>query len=84
MTNAKKDWLDEFKKSLADAGWLKVVTSKDLVFDDDQTGVNMAIDMDIGRRAAVFIGNGVRLALLRPAISLLTFPGVSGHLLRAM
>jgi hypothetical protein len=30
-----------------------------LVLDQEQTDVNMAVDMDIARRAAVFIGNGV-------------------------
>lgn len=61
MTNAKKDWIEEFKKSLKDgnAGWRKVVTSKDLEFDFEETGVNMAIDMELARKAAVYIGNGV-------------------------
>lgn len=61
MTNAKKDWIEEFKKSLKDsnAGWRKVVTTKDLEFDFEETGVNMAIDMELARKAAVYIGNGV-------------------------
>lgn len=60
MTNAKKDWVDGFEKKLRGNGWKIVVTSQDLIMDDEQFGVNMAVDMDLGRRAAVFIGNGVR------------------------
>ncbi|KZT40025.1 hypothetical protein SISSUDRAFT_1070343 [Sistotremastrum suecicum HHB10207 ss-3] len=58
MTNAKKDWLDEFKKALKASGWTTIISTQDLVLDDEQLGVGMAVDMDIGRRAAAFIGNG--------------------------
>ncbi|KAK7054400.1 hypothetical protein VNI00_003594 [Paramarasmius palmivorus] len=58
LTNAKGDWLADMKKQLADDGWHTIVTSKDLVLNAEQTDVNMAIDMDLARRAAVFIGNG--------------------------
>ncbi|KAJ7890400.1 hypothetical protein B0H13DRAFT_2666016 [Mycena leptocephala] len=36
----------------------KVTTSQDLVLDAEQTEVSMAVDMEIARRAAVFVGNG--------------------------
>lgn len=60
MTNAKNPWIDEFKQSLkkSNAGWKKVVTSKDMSFDFEETGVNMAVDMELARKAAVYIGNG--------------------------
>lgn len=51
--------LDEFNKALKASGWTTIVTTQDLVLDDEQLGVGMAVDMDIGRRAAAFIGNGV-------------------------
>jgi hypothetical protein len=61
MTNAKKDWVKQFKKSLEDsnAGWIKLVLSKDFKLDFEETGANMAIDMEVARMAAVYIGNGV-------------------------
>ncbi|KAF8892994.1 hypothetical protein BD779DRAFT_1609985 [Infundibulicybe gibba] len=54
----KSAWLDELKAALIQDGWYTIATSRDLVLDQEQTDVNMAIDMDIARRAAVFIGNG--------------------------
>ncbi|KAJ7701154.1 hypothetical protein B0H17DRAFT_924733, partial [Mycena rosella] len=33
-------------------------TSADLVLDAEQADVGMAVDMEIARRAAVFLGNG--------------------------
>jgi hypothetical protein len=62
MTNAEKDWLDGFRTRLIEAGWAMVTSSADLVLDDEQTSVAMAVDMDIGRRAGVFIGNGVSVS----------------------
>jgi hypothetical protein len=61
MTNAKKSWVEELKKSLkeSNAGWRKVVTSKDIELNFEETGVNMAVDMELARMAAVYIGNGV-------------------------
>ncbi|KAK7037688.1 hypothetical protein VNI00_010914 [Paramarasmius palmivorus] len=61
LTNAKGDWLESMKKRLAEDGWSTIVTSKDLELNAEQTDVNMAIDMELGRRAAIFIGNGVRV-----------------------
>ncbi|KIJ54042.1 hypothetical protein M422DRAFT_154220 [Sphaerobolus stellatus SS14] len=58
MTNAKDDWLQPLITALKSKGWESIVTSRDLVLDPEQTATGMAIDMDIGRRAAVFIGNG--------------------------
>ncbi|KAJ7919880.1 hypothetical protein B0H13DRAFT_2319984 [Mycena leptocephala] len=38
-----------------------VAASQDLVLDAEQKGVSMAVDMEIARRAAVFVGNGLFL-----------------------
>lgn len=58
LTNAKEEFLVGLKKKLKAEGWHNIVTSKDLVLDAEQMDVNMAVDMDLARRAAVFIGNG--------------------------
>lgn len=64
LTNAKGEWLDMLKGLLRKDGWHTIVTSADLELDVEQTDVNMAVDMDIARKAAVFIGNGVSVLIL--------------------
>ncbi len=60
LTNEKGEWLDQLMDLLMNDGWSSVRTSKDLVLESvEQKEVAMAIDMDIARRAGVFIGNGV-------------------------
>ncbi|TFK40450.1 hypothetical protein BDQ12DRAFT_679433 [Crucibulum laeve] len=58
LTNDESEWLDNLKATLGRDGWHTVVTTKELILDMEQKDVNMAVDMDIARRAAVFIGNG--------------------------
>ncbi|KAJ7192905.1 hypothetical protein GGX14DRAFT_537686 [Mycena pura] len=60
LTNEAGPWLDELKRVLRDAGagWDTIVTTRDLRLDQEQTDVGMAVDMELARRAAVFIGNG--------------------------
>ncbi|KAJ7166373.1 hypothetical protein C8R43DRAFT_877989 [Mycena crocata] len=58
LTNEQGEWLDELKEQLKSAGWYTLVTSRDLQLDTEQTDVSMAIDMQLARKAAVFIGNG--------------------------
>ncbi|TFK40449.1 hypothetical protein BDQ12DRAFT_679432 [Crucibulum laeve] len=58
LTNDDSDWLDRLKDVLQKDGWHTVVTSRELVLDQEEKDVGMAVDMDIARRAAVFIGNG--------------------------
>lgn len=65
LTNADAEWTRAFKAALRRDGWNTIVTGKDLELDDEQIGVNGAIDMEIGRLAAVFIGNGVRFLFLQ-------------------
>ena len=60
LTNDRSEWLTSLKETLQRTGWSSVVTSNDLILDQEQLAVSMAVDMDIARRAAVFIGNGVR------------------------
>ncbi|KAJ7838801.1 hypothetical protein B0H14DRAFT_3087046 [Mycena olivaceomarginata] len=58
LTNEQGPWLDELKVSMKGAGWSTIVTSRDLLLDVEQEEVGMAVDMELARRAAVFIGNG--------------------------
>ncbi|KAJ7201760.1 hypothetical protein C8J57DRAFT_1486275 [Mycena rebaudengoi] len=57
-TNEKGGWLDEVKNTLRKDGWA-VSSSQDLILDAEQLGVSMSVDMEITRRAAVFVGNGI-------------------------
>jgi hypothetical protein len=69
LTNEQSDWLENLKEVLRKDGWYTIRTTRDLTLDQEQTDVNMAVDMDIARRAAVFIGNGVRVP--SPAVRIL-------------
>lgn len=64
LTNEQSEWLDQLKDALRDDGWSTIRTTRDLILDQEQTDVGMAIDMDIARLAAVFIGNGVRKIMI--------------------
>ncbi|PPR04092.1 hypothetical protein CVT24_010665 [Panaeolus cyanescens] len=59
MSNDNTQWIDDLKATLKRDGWGQIVTSRDLRLTQEQKEVSVAVDMDIGRRAAVFIGNGV-------------------------
>ncbi|KAJ7170659.1 hypothetical protein C8R43DRAFT_980371 [Mycena crocata] len=58
LTNEHDEWLGNLKDALEKDRWTTIVTSHDLELDAEQIDVSMAVDMDIARRAAVFIGNG--------------------------
>ncbi|KAJ6518257.1 hypothetical protein C8R47DRAFT_960042 [Mycena vitilis] len=58
LTNEKSRWIDELKSALQLDEWKIVATSQELVLNAEQTDVSMAVDMEIARRAAVFLGNG--------------------------
>ncbi|KAF8645215.1 hypothetical protein AX16_008042 [Volvariella volvacea WC 439] len=64
LTNEEGEWLDKLKRTLQADGWNTIVTSKDLELDPEQLDVSMAVDMEIARKAAVFIGNGVSAEML--------------------
>ncbi|KAJ6600712.1 hypothetical protein B0H10DRAFT_2179042 [Mycena sp. CBHHK59/15] len=51
------EWIDKLKNGLNDDGWV-ISSSEELTLDAEQKDVSMAVDMEIARRAAVFIGNG--------------------------
>lgn len=59
LTNGDNDWLRSLNSQLMEDGWGTVVTSKDLTLDDEQLEVSMAVDMEIARKAEVFMGNAV-------------------------
>lgn len=62
MTNGKKKWVQKLKKALMETGrWDRVASSRDLKLTKAQKHVAQAVDMLIGQRAQVLIGNGVRL-----------------------
>ncbi|KDR71316.1 hypothetical protein GALMADRAFT_75159 [Galerina marginata CBS 339.88] len=58
LTNDDSDWLKGVQKNMLTEGWKVVVTSRDLVLDREGKDVAMAVDMEIARKASVFIGNG--------------------------
>lgn len=59
-TNEKGEWLDRVTEALKNEGWASVMSSHDLRFRTaEELEVSMAIDMEIARLAAVFVGNGV-------------------------
>ena len=77
MTNGKLDWVQELKDALfAMGGWEKIASSRDMVITKEQKEVAQAVDMMIGERAQVIIGNGVSRSVfsstkLRPLTVLL-------------
>ncbi|PSR74431.1 hypothetical protein PHLCEN_2v9843 [Hermanssonia centrifuga] len=60
MTNGKREWVQELKAHLRSmGGWNKIASSRDMVINDEQKEVAQAVDMMIGERAQVIIGNGL-------------------------
>ncbi|EMD32600.1 hypothetical protein CERSUDRAFT_118643 [Gelatoporia subvermispora B] len=59
MTNGEEKWVRELENSLREhGGWESVASTKDLVLNHEQQYVAQAVDMLIGQRAQVLIGNG--------------------------
>nr|GAT55548.1 predicted protein [Mycena chlorophos] len=58
LTNESGPFLDELVAALYAAGWKTIATTQDLRLSLEQKDVSMAVDMEIARRAAVFVGNG--------------------------
>jgi hypothetical protein len=56
-------WWDAFRAALVSDGWRAVLSARDLKLDAEQIEVGQAVDMEIARRAEVFIGNGVRFVV---------------------
>ncbi|OBZ67004.1 hypothetical protein A0H81_12820 [Grifola frondosa] len=62
MTNGPASWIAELKDALeAKYPWKNIASSRDLVLNHEQKYIAQAIDMLVGQRAQVFIGNGVLL-----------------------
>lgn len=61
MTNGDAHWLMELKAALRRAyPWNGIATSRDLVLTWEEKFVAQSMDMLVGERAQVFVGNGVR------------------------
>ncbi|EMD32587.1 hypothetical protein CERSUDRAFT_161539 [Gelatoporia subvermispora B] len=58
MTNAKENWIKSLRERLGEKGWDWVKSSRELDLDWEQKYVAQAVDMMIGERAQVLIGNG--------------------------
>lgn len=60
MTNGDREWVKDLKAALkAMGGWDKIASSRDMTITKEQKEVAQAVDMMIGERAQVVIGNGV-------------------------
>jgi hypothetical protein len=62
LTNGKRPWIDKLTERLLTSrmGWERITSSLDLtLISEPEQLANQAVDMEIARRAAVFIGNGV-------------------------
>ena len=60
MTNASPEWVEELREALMrDHPWKKIASSLQMRVSWEQKFVAQAVDMMIGQRADVFIGNGV-------------------------
>ncbi|PSR92063.1 hypothetical protein PHLCEN_2v4779, partial [Hermanssonia centrifuga] len=59
MTNGDREWLKDLKAALKKSyHWDHISTSRDLVLTPEEKYVSQTMDMMIGQRAQVFIGNG--------------------------
>ncbi|KAJ7465068.1 hypothetical protein FB451DRAFT_1041630 [Mycena latifolia] len=58
LTNEQGEWITQLKNELRRDGWSSIVASGDLVLDAEAMDVSMAVDMEVARRAGVFVGNG--------------------------
>lgn len=60
LTDAPDEWIDEVRRWLVSDAWDNVIIGRTDVYDawpDREVGV--AVDMEVARRAGVFVGNGV-------------------------
>jgi hypothetical protein len=83
MTNGRPEWLQELKDALQEDArregldeWEHIGTSRDLRLTGEQKHNSQAVDMAVGQRAEVFIGNGVRLLVLFVAVVRVGWRGV--------
>ena len=65
MTNGSPEWIEELKEALMkDHPWKKIASSLQMRVTWEQKFVAQSVDMMIGHRADVFIGNGVSVSTL--------------------
>jgi len=57
MTNGDRRWVHRLKHRLLDDGWKDVITSMELDVHGVEREVDQEIDIEIARRAALFVGN---------------------------
>ena len=70
MTNGSPEWIEELKEALMkDYRWKQISSSLEMLVTWEQKFTAQAVDMMIGQRADVFIGNGVS-ASPPPSLSL--------------
>ncbi|KAL7421402.1 hypothetical protein Q5752_004287 [Cryptotrichosporon argae] len=58
LTDADAAWADEMRMWMASEGWDKVFVGNQDLYGDDDAEVGVAVDMEVARRAGVFVGNG--------------------------
>ncbi|EPT04541.1 hypothetical protein FOMPIDRAFT_1156780 [Fomitopsis schrenkii] len=59
MTNGPSAWIADLKKALlSSSSWNRITSSREIIVNHEQEYVKQAVDMLIGQRAQVFIGNG--------------------------
>ncbi|KAA1467001.1 hypothetical protein DENSPDRAFT_831947 [Dentipellis sp. KUC8613] len=58
LTNGWGSWVQGVRDALMGDGWEDVRSGQELVLDEEQNYVAMAVDMAIAERAEVFVGNG--------------------------
>lgn len=74
MTNGKKPWVADLKAALrATGGWDHIASSRELVLDKEQQYIAQSVDMLIGQRAQVLIGNGVSACVCETVGSVLMY-----------
>ena len=62
LTDADDAFTEEMRMWLSSEGWDKVwVGKRDMYPDWDDRELGVAVDMEVARRAGVFVGNGVSL-----------------------
>lgn len=60
MSNGDSSWIKKLKAALRQAAkWDNIVGSKDIRLSKEQRYVAHSVDMLIGQKAQVFVGNGV-------------------------
>lgn len=76
MSDGDPTFLHELALALHhDAPWDSIATSRDMVLNVEQRFISQAVDMLVGQRAQVFIGNGVsssadRVVSCRPKVTM--------------